>query len=92
MYRFHWFFGTCVLFGGFYEAWIYKASIWLQVFGWLYCKCSNCGLHFKEDLFMTACVTYFYKLQHDDKNNFNKSSKEWMLMNMFTLASIFVVK
>ena len=41
---------------------------------------------------MTACVTYFYKLQHDDKNNFNKSSKEWMLMNMFTLASIFVVK
>ena len=48
------------------------------------------GLHFKEDLFMTACVTYFYKLQHDDKNNFNKSSKEWMLMSMFTLASIFV--
>ena len=46
------------------------------VFGWLYCKCSNCGLHFKEDLFMTACVTYFYKLQHDK----DMSAKQWMLM------------
>ena len=34
------------------------------------------GLHFKEDLFMTACVTYFYKLQHDK----DISAKEWMLM------------
>ena len=33
------------------------------------------GLHFKEDLFMTACVTYFYKLQHD-----KDISAEWMLM------------